>query len=326
MRRSRAFLFFGASVFAAAAFVACGSRTGLLVDESFDAAPIDAGRDVRRDVHVADAIDEEETLPGLDARPLRDANPILCPDAGATLIYVVSDKNELLSFYPPDATFTRIGILACPDSRNPFSMAVDRKGIAYVLYATGTTDVGSLFRVSTATAACAATTFVPGQDSYASFGMGFAADDIGTGETLFVAKDDTAGGRLGSIDVKTFGLTDIAEFSPPVYSGELTGTGDGRLFTFYSKSPIHGSGLGSAVAQIDKRTGKIVAEALLPTVDQGSAWAFGFWGGDFYLFVAPANVTEVWRYRPTDGSVVNVTTFQGGRITGAGVSTCAPAQ
>src|SRR4051812_30374902 len=107
MRRSRASLFFGASVLAAAAFIACGSRTGLLVDETFDAAPIDAGRDAKRDVHVADVVDDpiEEPLPGLDARPLRDANPILCPDAGATLIYVVSANNELLSFYPPDGTF-----------------------------------------------------------------------------------------------------------------------------------------------------------------------------------------------------------------------------
>ena len=156
--------------------------------------------------------------------------------------------------------------------------------------------------------------------------MGFAADDIGTGETLYVAKDDTNGGRLGTIDVKTFGLTDIAEFVPPVYSGELTGTGDGRLYTFYSKSPTHASGAGSAVAELDKATGKIVAEAVLPTVDQGTAWAFAFWGGDFYLFVAPGNNTQVIRYRPSDGSIANVATFDGGRITGAGVSTCAPSQ
>ena len=83
-----------------------------------------------------------------------------CPDADATLVYLVSAQNELFSFYPPTVTFTSIGTLVCPARPNetPFSMAVDRKGKAYVVF----TD-GNLFQVSTSTAACIATPFAVGQ-------------------------------------------------------------------------------------------------------------------------------------------------------------------
>jgi len=62
-----------------------------------------------------------------------------CPDAGATFVYVVTEEFELMSFYPPTGAFTAIGTLDCPVATNgsgspftPFSMAVDKSGIAYV--------------------------------------------------------------------------------------------------------------------------------------------------------------------------------------------------
>jgi hypothetical protein len=67
--------------------------------------------------------------------------------------------------------------------------------------------------------------------------------------------------------------------------------------------------------------------ATLPGVDLGGAWAFAFWGGDFYLFTAPGgNGTSslVTRYRPSDGSVTQVAMAPGVTIVGAGVSPCAP--
>ena len=67
-------------------------------------------------------------------------------------------------------------------------MAVDRTGIAYVVFSPS----GELFRVSTATAACEPTPFVSGQGGFSStFGMGFSGDTDG-GETLYVAGDQNA--------------------------------------------------------------------------------------------------------------------------------------
>src|SRR5258706_12721133 len=156
--------------------------------------------------------------------------------------------------------------------------------------------------------------------------MGFSSDDQGPAETLYIANTDGNGGKLGAIDPTTFKAREVGTFSPPVFSGELTGTGDGRLYTFYSKSPTHATGPGSAVAEIDKKTAKVVAESLLPTVEQGGGWAFAFWGGDFYLFTSSAGTSsELRRFRPSDGSVQLVATYPA-VITGAGVSTCAPSQ
>ena len=163
--------------------VACGSRTGLLVDGVFDddaSADAFTRRDAPRD-RGPDAI-----LPPIDARPLPDVVRNDCPDASVTLIYVITAQYDLYSFNPATSAFTRIGAIACPvqtPGATPFSMAVDRKGAAYVLF-----NDGELFRVSTATAACISTPFARGQSGFATlFGMGFASDTNGPQETLFVA-------------------------------------------------------------------------------------------------------------------------------------------
>ena len=80
----------------------------------------------------------QDVLPPLDVTPPRDVNRIDCAEAGTTYIYLISDKYELYSFDPATlATPTKIGNIACPSddpNATPFSMAVDRQGIAYILF------------------------------------------------------------------------------------------------------------------------------------------------------------------------------------------------
>ena len=141
----RRLLFSVVAITTFAGFLACGSRTGLLAPEE---VVVEAGVDARRDAR--DAIAED--IPRIDASK-RDASKNDCPDADSTFIYVVTTENELLSFYPPDVSFKSIGILKCPakGGATPFSMGVDRKGVAFVTY-----NNGQLFRVSTKDASCAA--------------------------------------------------------------------------------------------------------------------------------------------------------------------------
>src|SRR5277367_6580437 len=171
---------------------ACGSRTGLLVPGDGELANSDgstgdddSGQDMvdagSNSTEVRDALPAiDVTVPPLDA--FSD-----CPDAGSTLVYVVTEQFELLSFYPPTAAFTPIGTLDCPAQApppgeprfTPFSMAVDHTDIAYVLY-----NDGELFRVSTATAECRATGFQSQQQGFSkTFGMGYSHDNTDTGET-----------------------------------------------------------------------------------------------------------------------------------------------
>src|SRR5262249_34569118 len=108
------------------------------------------------------------------------ANNADCSDA-AKLVYVVSSQNGLYSFYPANPGVARIGTLTCPTPAHPFSMAVDRKGTAWVNY-----DDGELFKVSTADASCTKTSFVT-QNGFTTFGMGFSTDAAGqANETLFI--------------------------------------------------------------------------------------------------------------------------------------------
>jgi hypothetical protein len=308
--------------------VACGSRTGLFIEDELapppggDSGRGDAGRG-GRDSGIEDA------LPPLDVRPPQDVDRTDCPDAQSTLVYTITSSYELQSFNPDTGQFRLIGRIACPAGEEPgsgapatpFSMAVDRKGIAYVLF----TDE-HLYRVSTATGACIATSYVPQQSGFRLFGMGFATNSVGPTEALFVAGDDNQnnGGASGlaRITPGTFNLGFVGDFSPTIDSAELSGTGDGRLYAFYKKGSAR---VPSYIGEIDPDTAQVLGERRFDEVDQGNGWAFAFWGGDFYMFHAPGGSTVVTRWRPADDSVKQVATT-GLRIVGAGVSTCAPQQ
>lgn len=309
--------------------VACGSRTGLFVDDDgFSGFPgDDAGPDARRD-GGRDADDLEDAPPPLDVRPPIDVDRRDCPDADAQLVYTITSTYDLQSFNPDTGQFRLIGSISCPApaGATPFSMAVDRRGIAYVLFTNE-----ELFRVSTATAACISTPYTPRQSNFGLFGMGFATNSVGPTETLFVAGAEQsrdgrpAGARgLARITPGSFDLAPVGDFFPRIESAELTGTGDGRLFAFYRK---RGDSPPSYIGEIDPDTAQVIGERRFDNVDQGDGWAFAYWGGDFYMFHAPppGQNTRVTRWRPSDDSVTQVATTPL-TIVGAGVSTCAPQQ
>jgi hypothetical protein len=299
--------------------ISCGSRTGLFIDDSF--GPLEGGTFADVDAGGRRDGPEFDALPPIDVVQRPDVDRTGCADADETFIYVVSEENELFSFFPPSLTFTSIGRLACPTASSgatPFSMAVDRRGVAYVVF----TD-GNLFRVSTATAACIGTSYVPNQRGWQTFGMGFASDFGGPTERLFVAENNFSGASagLGRIDVGTMRLDIVNSFSPEIPRAELTGTGDGRLFAFW---PNRGVGAtGSNVAEVEKATANVVARTTLPIATTNDAFAFAFWGGDFWIFTGSRGTSQVTRFRPTDGTTRLMTT-RPSTIVGAGVSTCAP--
>jgi hypothetical protein len=327
---------------------ACGSRTGLdLPLRSVDDRDAQVGDDGATGF---DGFPGFDSFPGFDAGP--DApgpQPLQCADAGTDYIYVIDETNNLYSFYPAAngglGEFNLVGTIDCPApvGAEPFSMAVDHKGVAYVVFSNqvglgldggevyGAGD-GNLYRVSTRNAACEATPFIPHQKGFPRFGMGFVAstDDAGNGiETLYVASDTPAGtpSELGIIDLTTFVVHEVSTFGAagggvPVFMAELTSTADGRLFGFFAPD---NSSEPSYIIQIDPRTAAVKSTVELPGVEEGSGWAFGFWGGNFYTFTAPDGTSVVTRYNPSDGSVVQLQPAPGGAlIVGAGVSTCAP--
>ena len=313
--------------------LACGSRTGLLTPT--DASMPAADQSAADSTAEADVTEEPDALADvLDAPDVPDVRdvvipdaPDLCPDAGSTLIYVITQSNDLFSFYPPTLTFSRIGPLACPSAAGitPFSMAVDRAGIGHSVFSDGT-----LYVVDMATAACAGTTFKPGQLAFNTFCMGYAADDAAGGdggESLYVAECNVTGmprpnsKGLATLDTTSLTLRFVAPLTPPIPGPELTGTGDGRLFGFYTNAV----GTGSHIVQIDRATGQLLQNYPLQVGTPQDGFAFAFWGGVFWVFTfSGANpATVVTRFDPVSRTETMVTTMSEG-VVGAGVSTCAP--
>jgi hypothetical protein len=243
----------------------------------------------------------------------------------AKLIYVVGETYELYSYHPPTKELKQVGLLSCPAGgfATPFSMAVDRSATAWVLYNNGT-----IWHVDVKNGAkCSATNFVPNQQGFSTFGMGFVSNDVGSqDETLYIG--NYTGQNLGKIDPATKVVAPVGN-----YNGgnglngpaEITGTGDARLFGFFAKL-AQGS---SSVAEIDKGTATIKSVVDLPNTNIGSGWAFAFWGGSFYLFTAPLGDSQITKLTidpadPNKGSTQIEVPSVGFVIVGAGVSTCAP--
>ena len=332
--RAGAWLAFSAPIGLGALVAACSRSELFLPPPEHDATAPDVAADVPEEPDVFEepdaALEADADAAEEDAPPMIEETVDICPDAGSTLIYLITSQHVLVSFYPPTATFTTIGTIQCPDptGTDPFSMAVNRAGIAYVVFASG-----HLYRVSTRTAVCVPTTFVPGQSFPLTFGMGFSANvsaDGGgdAGETLYIATDPmpTPGmpgpSSLGTIDTASYTGTTVAPFSPVIIQPELTGTGTGKLYGFWAPNLASDT----AIVEIDKDTAAVTTLTTLPGIFLGNGWAFAFWGGDFYTFTAPGGLgssSTVTRYRPSDGSIVHVATAPG-TIVGAGVSTCAP--
>jgi hypothetical protein len=271
--------------------------------------------------------------------------------ADAKLIYVVDDKNILAQFNPQTKMFTQLGTLQCPagmavqnptKKATPFSMAVDRSAQAYVLY-----NDDKIYKVDTTQSGlpCTATAWST-QDNLHEFGMGYSTDMTGgTTDTLFIAGGaDLNGPPTGNASLDSLNTSGFSAMHLGTITGrpELTGNADAELWGWFPDvtgitTPV--------VAQIDKTSGGLVAANtyMEPTLDDNQlpiAWAFGFYGGDYFVFLQLASdssgISTVYEVAgphnmsSTPGTIVSktpaMTASSGLTIVGAGVSTCAPTQ
>jgi hypothetical protein len=237
----------------------------------------------------------------------------------AELVYVFSLQNDIYSFDPPSKKFTKVATPDCQAGGQPNSMAIDRNLVAWLNY------IGGIYTFDlNKKSGCKLAISPPA--GFAQVGMGFSTDMVGgTAETLYL--DGIGGGGLAKVNMATMTVVKIGLFSnDPKLTGqsaELTGTGDARLFGYFTTFPY------VRVAQLDKGNANIISDNELTGVTPPSAWAFSFWGGDFYLYAAPgANATgnsSVIHYSPSNNMVdPTYVADVGFEIIGAGVSTCAP--
>jgi len=240
-----------------------------------------------------------------------------CSDS-AKFVYTVDSNNTFSRWDATSKSFTDLGTLSCPSSGNPFSMSVDRDTIAWVLF-----DDNRVYRVDiTGNLACTATTWST-QGGLDPLGMGFSSKPPGsTDETLFIAGGGAplfdTGSTLAMLNTSTMQSSTVGTVTG---WPELTGTGNAELWGWFpdSSSP--------RVEQIDKTTGQgIQTFPLSSLAGEPAAWAFAFWGGDFWIFLQKdfELATTVYQIDGSTGSIKGSTPTSSRRIVGAGVSTCAP--
>lgn len=275
----------------------------------------------------------------------------------ATLVYVLSESNEIWSFDPPAKKFTKLFTLTCdtPNDGNtwmPNSMAIDRDANAWVNYVgtyvdplmgTATDVAGRIYKVDIDTKQCeSAPAITLPSAAWYRLGMGYSTDASGgTSETLYVTGtaindifNPQPGPGLGKIDMANHTLVPVGQFTGvgnelAGQSAELTGTGDAKLYGFFtfldpfgsSQKPVH-------VAEINKADGSTppATDVTLPSVMSPMAWAFSFWGGELYLYTSDGmSSSRVVHYVPSTKAVdTQYVPDAGIIIVGAGVSTCAP--
>jgi hypothetical protein len=225
-----------------------------------------------------------------------------------------------MRFVPSTGAFETVGTLDCPAGwgETPFSMAIDRRGNAWILYSDGT-----LYLASTLDASCTKTDFQPGQSGFDTFGMGFSSDAAGSeAETLFISALGSDGypADLGTVSFPDLAVTPVGEVAQG--SAELTGNGKGELWGYFPQTspPL--------VARIDKATATVQETFPLPEGLLGNvtSWAFAFWGGRFYVFSAnwSDDSSHVFRLDPATAEFLEINPAVGQTIVGAGVSSCAP--
>jgi hypothetical protein len=251
-----------------------------------------------------------------------DTGVELCSCADNTdLIFVLSDDGELWSFDPLSNQFAMITAnLGCPQNQ-AFSMSVDRNGIAHVMFQNDdifTVDVNNPNM-------CIDPLYQPGQLGFNKFGMGFVSNDqFDPCDKLYAHSWNGQGGftegvnsgRMGRLDPETLTMTEIDFID--YNGGELSGTGDGRLFAF--------AGAPAKLVEYEKDTAQVIATEQL-NMNLTNAFAFGFYGGDFYMFTEGnnANFSKVTHYDYDDTKALTTVVMQAPiRIVGAGVSTCVP--
>ncbi len=252
-------------------------------------------------------------------------------------IYVLhSTSPPAVYFYdPPANTFTEIGELGCPAPAGATanSMAIDREGNAtFNYYTTGFSNTGRMYRAPLSNLAACEDLGYDAQGSWFLLGLGYAVNGAGSScDTLFVYNSDEyvdypdfapGGSQLGRWDDAAADKVIIGPTDYPV--GELTGTGDARLFAFATVAQNQ-----SILVQLDKADGSELEAIPLDGLDITNAFAFAFWGGDVYFFTEQspgATTSKVTRldYDGNDGGGLSVVNPNAGiHIAGAGVSTCA---
>ncbi len=208
---------------------------------------------------------------------------------GNDLIYVLSDEDEIYTYDPELDSFEYLTDVICPGEQNPYSLAVDRAGLAWIQYASE--DVYTFDPANPAP--CEFAGVLGGPEGFGLFGMSFAPEsNLDVCDRLFLHSYSgngpfTEGPGLGQLGVFDPMTDELSALGPVDYDGgELAGTGEGRLFAFAGVEP-------AKLVEYDKETATPIDTLPLTGLSKTRASAMAFYGGDAYFFTEAVDTTCV---------------------------------
>jgi len=223
------------------------------------------------------------------------------------LIFLVTRDADLYAFNPNIdklEAYHRVGRMDCKSRGGPMSMAVDRKGSAWVFH-----DSGQLFKVNVGDASCVPTTYQHPVHRF-DLGMGFTAKTPGSSQEQLYVMGNAFG--LATIEMPSLEVDVLG----PVEDGELTGGPDGKLFVFLPDGRL---------SEIDRNTRKLTTIHTFRGLSGIDAYAFARYAGRFYLFTATAGGSSVTTEFDPKTRVEEIRDVDlGFRVVGAGQSTLVP--
>lgn len=202
-------------------------------------------------------------------------------------ILVLSDDGEIWAYEPATDTFELLAGVVCPGLQTPYSMAVDRQGVAWILYA----DDGEVYRFDPGDPGpCSLAGVSAKAAGFSLFGLSFSPEDAGGCDRLFLFDYSGEGPFAEAPDIGALGVFDpateqVTHLGPTDYDGgELAGTGDGRLFAFAGVGP-------AKLIEYDKSDATPLSVLPLDGLRKTRASAFAFHGGDAYFFTEAVEAT-----------------------------------
>ncbi len=196
-------------------------------------------------------------------------------------IYLISDDGEVWTFNPGSGEYAFVVGPVCTGAI-PYSMAVDTEGVAWI----NIIDSMSVLNLNLLDpGACTESPYVRTNPDFGLFGMSFASNsEFDFCSDLYVMTYSGDGsfdegpdlGKLGVIDPDTGDIRELANTN--FDGGELTGTGDGRLFGFAGDDPVK-------LVEYDRETGALLDTIELVGVQKTNASAVAFFAGDIWIFI-----------------------------------------
>ncbi len=202
------------------------------------------------------------------------------PGLHQELIFLMSADGELWSFDPRSSEFAFVAGPVC-GGEVPFSMAVDEQGVAWIL---GIESMSFQQIDVNDPGPCTESPYVRTNPDFGLVGTSFVAEsEASPCSDLYVQSYSGDGsfdegpdlGRLGVIDPVSGDISDVGSLDYD--GGELTGTGDGRLFAFTGVDPVK-------IVELDRATGAELDVIPLDGLNKTNASAVAFYGGAIYIF------------------------------------------